>query len=129
MFNRNTVKLLVLIAFCLPSILYADGTPPPGSIGSVAANITLSMDNLVKLLTAGSYMAGFGLTIASLFKFKAHKEVQSQVQLGTCITMLVVGVCLIFLPSILSTGGATIFGTNGTAGNTSGFTNFSTTGK
>jgi len=92
------------------------------TLGNVAANVSGTLSNVIKLLTAGAYVAGFGLTVGALFKFKQHKDNPQQVQLGTCIAMLLVGVCLIFLPSIVSTGGATIFGA-GTAseGNIAGF--------
>ena len=92
------------------------------NLGGVAENVRSTLTNVMKLLTAASYVAGFGLTIGALFKFKQHKDNPQQVQLGTCIAMLLIGICLIFLPSIVSTGGATIFGGSGmTEGNVSGF--------
>ena len=80
------------------------------TIGKVADNVAGSISSLIKLLTAGAYMGGFALTVASLFKFKQHKDNPQQVQLGTCIAMLLIGVSLIFLPSIITTGGETVFG-------------------
>jgi intracellular multiplication protein IcmD len=112
MFNKKIVKFATSISmgitsFYVTSVLAAAGDE---NIGDIAGRVTGTLTHVVKLLTAGAYMAGFGLTIAALFKFKQHKDNPQQVQLGTCITMLLIGVCLIFLPSIIGTGGETIFG-------------------
>ncbi|EKE01384.1 MAG: hypothetical protein ACD_21C00147G0003 [uncultured bacterium] len=112
MYSKKAIKVAMSVGISVLSfyVTYAVAAAASTDLGAVADNVIGVLDNVVKLLTAGSYMAGFGLTVASLFKFKQHKDNPQQVQLGTCITMLLVGVALIFLPSVLSTGGATIFG-------------------
>lgn len=89
-------------------------------IGQLASNVTGTMQSVGTLLGAASYVAGFGLTIAAIFKFKAHKDNPTQVPLGTPIALLAIGIALIFLPSVVTTGGQTIFGAARTGGSFSG---------
>ena len=115
MFNKKSVKRVLsavvgFLSFYATCVLADNGTGT--TIGSVASNVTGTLSNVLKLLTAGSYVAGFGLVVGALFKFKQHKENPQQTQLGTCITMLIIGICLIFLPSIISVGGGTLGTTN-----------------
>lgn len=122
MFNKKIIKLvltagIVVLGWYATWVLAGSGNM---NIGTVAKNVTDTISNLVKLLTAGAYMGGFALTIAALFKFKQHKDNPQQVQLGTCIAMLLIGVSLIFLPSLITTGGETIFGSSKQEGKASG---------
>jgi intracellular multiplication protein IcmD len=45
-------------------------------------------------------VAGLGFLIASLLKFKQHKENPTQVPIGTPIAMVIVGVALLYTPNI-----------------------------
>lgn len=90
------------------------------SIGTVASNVTSTMTNVGQLLGAGAYVAGFGLTIISLFKFKQHHENPQQHTLGAPIGILAIGVALIFLPSVVTTGGQTIWSGSQSYGGFSG---------
>jgi len=114
-----TPLLLITIGFYAADVL-ADGK----SIGDIATQAGTSLSGLLKLATGASYLAGFGLTIGALFKFKKHHEPQggSQEPLMGCIVMLLVGIALIFLPSIISTGGATLGVTS--AGSIGGISSF-----
>jgi len=106
MLNKKVVKIVgLVIGFCVPYAFGAD-------LGSVASTVTGTLVSVMKLVTAGAYVAGFGLTVAALFKFKAHKENPQQAPLGTCIALLLVGICLIFLPSIVNIGGGTLGASN-----------------
>lgn len=87
------------------------------TLGDMALTITKSFEGLAKLITAGAYMAGIGFVMASMLKFKAHKDNPTQIPIGTPIALLFVGSALIFLPHIFVIAGYTIFGgTNGAAG-------------
>lgn len=87
------------------------------TLGDMALTITKSFEGLAKLITAGAYMAGIGFVMASMLKFKAHKDNPTQIPIGTPIALLFVGSALIFLPHIFIIAGYTIFGgTSGTAG-------------
>ncbi len=51
-------------------------------------------------------------------KFKQHKDNPTQIPIGTPIALIFIGAALLFLPSILSVTGNTMFGTGG--GSTAG---------
>lgn len=89
-------------------------------IGKMASTIVSSFSSLTKLITAGSYLAGLGFAIGAIMKFKQHKDNPTQITIGQPIGLLFVAAALLFLPSILSVAGATMFGSSGgeTAGPT-----------
>ncbi len=89
-------------------------------IAGIANTVTGTFQSIGKLMTATAYLAGFGLTIAAIFKFKQHKDNPQQVPMGTPITMLLIGIALIFLPNIIAPAGSSIFGTDATSGGFSG---------
>jgi len=100
---------------------YASGADmASGSIGTIADNIKSSFGEIAKLITAAAYVAGFGFAVAAILKFKAHKDNPTQVPVGTPIALLFIAVALIFLPSIFSVGGKTVFASGATAGGVSG---------
>jgi len=90
------------------------------TIGTVASNIQGSFDNIAKLITGAAYVAGFGFAVASILKFKAHKDNPTQVPVGTPIVLLFISVALIFLPTLFKVGGQTVFGSSKVAGTTAG---------
>ena len=109
MFSKKVVKNVMYfvvgnLSFYMPYVLANSSQ----NIGTVASSITGTLASVLSLIKSGAYVAGFGLTIGALFKFKQHKENPQQAPLGTCISMLVVGICLIFLPSIINIGGGTL---------------------
>ncbi len=106
---------------------YADSTPgtaPTGSLGDVANTLTASFSNLARVIYAISYLAGTAFTIAAVFKFKQHKDNPQQVPVTTGIAMLCFGVGLVFMPSILSMGGITLFNTTAQTAGPTGITIF-----
>ncbi|MFN7095985.1 MAG: DUF6750 family protein [Gammaproteobacteria bacterium] len=125
--RKGTILLLTGMFLCVAAgaAMAASGNAPAGSIGSVAQNIQGSFSNLAKVLTGGAYVMGIGFVIASLFKFKAHKDNPTQVQIGTPIALLFIGAAMIFLPSVMKTGGATVFGTAASTGGVSGVSGIS----
>lgn len=92
------------------------------NLGKVASTITSSFSQLAKLITAGAYMAGIGFCMASMLKFKAHKDNPTQIPIGTPIALLFIGAALIFLPNIFRVAGYTVFGGTSGAGGVSGTT-------
>ncbi len=77
------------------------------SIGSLASSITSSFTNLTKLITAESYLAGLGLSIGAIMKFKQHKDNPTQIPIGTPIALDAVAAALLFLPATVSAEGLT----------------------
>ena len=105
---------IVLLSFCAASA-FADNT-----IGSLAGNLSNQFKQIGQLMAGVAYVAGFGLTMTAMFKFKQHKDNPQQVPMGIPMAMLTIGVCLIFLPSFIAPAGSSIFGGTATAGGFSG---------
>lgn len=89
-------------------------------LGDIAARVTDSFSKFGQLMIAVSYLAGITFSIASIFKFKQHKDNPTQIPLGTPIALLVIGIVLIFLPSFIAPAGKTFFGDQATPGGFSG---------
>jgi intracellular multiplication protein IcmD len=67
----------------------------------------------------GSYLAGLGFSIGAVMKFKQHKDNPAQIPIGTPIALVFIAAALLFLPTILSVTGETMFGSGrSTAGPT-----------
>ena len=98
------------------------GTTAPASyaIGSLANNVKSSFSALAQLVTAISYVMGFGFVLMAIFKFKHHKDNPTQIQIGTPIALLFIGAAMIFLPSVIRSTGATVFGSKGSVGGVQG---------
>lgn len=124
MASKKVVRLLVSVALGAVAFGAAAAFAEDVGIGKFVTVVTGTFESVGKLMVAGAYLGGFGLTIAAIFKFKQHKDNPQQVQMGVPITMLLVGVALIFLPSIIQPAGESIFGkevkTGGFSGNIEG---------
>ena len=97
------------------------------NIGTVAANVTGTLSNVAKLITATSYVVGMAMAVAAVVKFKAYKDAPTQVPIGTPIAMLFVAAALIFIPTVFTVGGGTLFGSSGKVAGVSGVTSFGAT--
>ncbi len=117
-FQRKTAvkKVMILSMALLAGTAFAAGQ----SLGGISAQIYGNFANLAKLITAGSYIAGLGFAIASIMKFKAHKDNPTQVPVGTPAALVFIAASLLFLPSILETTGLTIFSDGGTTATSTG---------
>jgi intracellular multiplication protein IcmD len=115
MIGKKMLKLMIsmVVIFGTATVFAAN------DIAGIANTVTGTFQSIGKLMTATAYLAGFSLTIAAIFKFKQHKDNPQQVTMGVPITMLLVGVALIFLPNIIAPAGTSIFGSGATSG---GFT-------
>jgi intracellular multiplication protein IcmD len=89
-----------------------------GSCSSPPATNVCNLSNLAQLMTANSYVAGMAFAIGAIAKFKAHKDNPTQIPIGTPIALLFVAAALIFIPTIFSTAGSTLFGSTGSSGST-----------
>jgi intracellular multiplication protein IcmD len=98
----------------------ASATSSGATLGSMAESIADSFTNLTKLITAGSYIAGLAFSIGAVMKFQQHKDNPTQIPIGMPIALIFVGAALLFLPSILSTTGTTMFGDGGTTAGPTG---------
>lgn len=117
MLNLNLCIKMAIVACGILAII-ADNAFG-STLGGIASNVTSSFKNLAKLITAASYIAGIAFAIGAILKFKQHKDNPTQIPIGTPIALVVIGAALLFLPSLLSVTGETIFGGSGsTAGPT-----------
>ena len=94
------------------------------TLGAIATTVVTSFEGLAKLITAGAFLAGVGFAMASIFKFKAHKDNPQQIPIGTPIALLFVAGALMFLPTVYGSIGTTVFGTGATKGSLTGTTEF-----
>ena len=113
--------LFVMAGVLFSGAAYADST---ADIGTVADNVTATFDSMAKLITAASYIAGLGFAVASILKFKAHKDNPQQITVGVPIALMFVAAALIFLPSFFEVAGNTLFDDGGTSAGISGVTSF-----
>lgn len=107
----------LLALFLVSNVVLAGGGQ---SLGSVADNVTGTMGSVAKLITAASYVAGVAFALMGMLKFKAHKDNATQVPLSQPIVLLAIAAGLIFLPSLISTGGETVWGGSQQSGDTAG---------
>ena len=104
--KAGTYTVLVSVGLLLAS----EASATAQTLGAVASSITSSFENVTKLITAGSYLAGLGFSISAIMKFKQHKDNPTQITVGTPIALLFIAAALLFLPSVLSVAGETLFG-------------------
>lgn len=102
--------LAAISCFVLGTAYAQSGGGNQLDLGTVAGNITTSMQSLAKLISAMSYVLGMGFAVGAVFKFKAHKDNPQQIPVGTPIALIFIAAVLIFLPSIFDVAGYTLFG-------------------
>lgn len=129
--NRKYMMVAMGVVFCacMGFAMYADadtGTKISGAlnISGVATKVKGNLGAVAKLITALSYVAGMAFAIGAVAKFKAHKDNPTQIPIGTPIALLFIGAALIFIPSVFSTTGGTLFGGSGVVAGVSGITSF-----
>lgn len=104
---KIVLRFLPIFGLCSGSAFAEDVT----DISSLVNHITDSFQSIGMLMVAIAYIAGFAMVIASLFKFKQHKDNPTQIPMGAAIALMAVGIVLIFLPGIIEPAGETLFGT------------------
>lgn len=117
-------KRVSLSALILAGILWFDATWAAQTIGDVADNVTKTFSNLAKLIMAGAYIVGAGFFVASLLKFKQHKDNPTQIPVGTPIALLFIGAALVFMPTLIGIAGETVFSSGKEAGTVEGVDDF-----
>lgn len=123
--KKHAIKLINkrgMLGLACIGIMILAGTAFAGSlnVGNMASSITNSFTSLAKLITAGSYLAGLGFSIAAIMKFKAHKDNPTQIPVGTPIALVFIAAALLFLPTILGVAGSTMFNGGGTVAGPTG---------
>ena len=85
-----------------------------------AATVNDLADNIINQLGAGNkmivlmaYVSGLGFLVLSFFKFKQHKDNPAQNPVGNPLTIMLIGILLIYLANLAKPLGETFFGTEG----------------
>jgi len=112
---KGSLLLLLAVGCFYVGDAFAQATTEEGITG-IAKRVTGLTSTLANMMIAISYIAGIGFVLASLFKFKQHKDNPTQIPLGTPLAMLVIGIILVFLPAIFKPVGESIFGKGATPG-------------
>lgn len=112
-------KLMLKLAFLITA-MFACEAALAQDLAGISSTVYSNFASLSKLITAGSYVCGLGFAIASIMKFKAHKDNPTQVPVGTPVALVMVAASLLFLPSILGVTGNTIFTDGGTVATSTG---------
>ncbi len=119
---KRDYSRLFMWGLCFTLIVIAGEASAETTLGTMASSITKTFENLGKLITAGSYIAGLAFSIGAIMKFKQHKDNPTQIPIGTPISLTFIAAALLFLPSILGVAGYTMFGGAGSVAGPSGIT-------
>ncbi len=108
--NQSKYKLVSIISMMvLPSVMFAQSTGTR-DLKSIFGTISDNLAAIPQVIMGVATIAGLGFSVASIFKFKQHKDSPQQVPLGQPIALLGFGVMLIWLPFLLQSLGGTIAG-------------------
>lgn len=122
--NNKNYKAWLLSFACLGVLALISQEAAAGgtTIGNMASSITKTFSSIGLMITGGSYIAGLAFSIGAIMKFKQHKDNPTQIPIGTPIALVFIAAALLFLPSILSVTGSTMFGAKGTTAGPGGST-------
>jgi len=121
---RNIFKWAGILLASGLAFYASDAFAQVTDLSGVAKQMTSTFGQLAQLITAIAYIAGMGFGMASILKFKAHKDNPTQIPIGTPIALLFVAAALLFLPSLFGIAGKTIFGQSGATGGVTGVSTF-----
>ena len=106
----STTKILLACGIATCAVLVFAAPPKVATIGTLADNIKKTFSAIAQTMMGMSYVAGIGFFIGAIFKFKQHKDNPTQIPMGTPIALLMIAVCLVFMPYIIKVSGATLTG-------------------
>ncbi len=123
-FHKPWVSTLAYVTGALAIMLFAEsafagGGAGSGGVGDVAKTVTGNLSNIANLIGAAAYVAGIAFALTGLMKFKAHKDNPQQTPLSQPIVLIMIAAGLIFLPSMITAAGGTLF-EGGKAGSAKG---------
>ena len=123
-FTNKVHGFVWIISFLLFTalVLLSQQSYASTTFGSMASSMTATCSNIGLMITGGSYIGGLAFSIGAIMKFKQHKDNPTQVPIGTPIALVFIAAALLFLPSILSVTGQTMFGAKGSTAGPKGTT-------
>ena len=86
------------------------------TINDVADTIIGQLKSGREMILQMSFIAGLGFMVAAFFKFKQHKDNPTQVPIGNPLTYLLIGLLLLYVGSLATPLGETLFGEGAGAG-------------
>lgn len=118
MMNTKKIAKVSLLAVAIlqlgASTAFAAGSD--AGLGAIATNVTGQLSSMAQLLVYVAYVAGVGFALAGILQFKAHKDNPQQTPLSKAVVLIIVAACLLFLPSVMSAAGGSVFGTSASGG-------------
>jgi intracellular multiplication protein IcmD len=115
--NKKTLGRIALAAVLLVDVFTcAHASGDSVGIGKVAATVTDQLTSMATLMVYIAYVSGVGFALAGILQFKAHKDNPQQVPISKGVVLMIVAACLLFLPSVMTAAGGSIFGTTATGG-------------
>ena len=118
--QAELIKKLLLGFFFVATFFAANAYSQATNIGAVASNITSNIQALTQLISAGAYLGGTAMFLIAVFQFRQHKENPTQVPLSKPMMFLAIAGALLFLPTLITVTGATIFGQGAKMGSATG---------
>lgn len=111
-FKKYSPWLISISSVAVLSVISQDAAAAT-TLGNMATSIVNTFASVGRAITGGSYVAGLAFSIGAILKFKQHKDNPTQITIGTPISLVFIAAALLFLPSILSVAGYTMFGQQG----------------
>ena len=109
-------SMLVVFILCILHRLAFAADSSVTDLTSLSDQTIGQIRSVATLIIVVSYVAGVGFMLAGIVQFKAHKDNPAQVPLSKPIVYLIVGACLLFLPTVITTAGTSIFGSDKKSG-------------
>lgn len=111
----NTFKRRILSAALLAGLAAtcAFDASAQQTIGKIAGNIATSTNESMQLVNAIAYLLGGVAVLGAVYKFKQNREDPRSHPLSHAVGAGLAGILFIFLPEVISSGGATVWGGGG----------------
>lgn len=113
---RVAASMVCVAGICITGNAFATGE----TLGTMASTMTNTFGSVGKLVTAASYIGGLASSITAILQFKQHKDNPSQTPIGKPIGLVFIGAALLFLPTVFSVVGNTLFSKGGTTAGPTG---------
>ncbi|OGT51647.1 MAG: hypothetical protein A3E84_03755 [Gammaproteobacteria bacterium RIFCSPHIGHO2_12_FULL_42_13] len=122
--NRRILFLFLVLSsllFFFPGMASAEAEAGT-NLSAISTNLTGAFAQIARMLTAGAYLAGAAFALGAIMKFKQHKDNPQQIPIGQPIALIFIAAALMFLPTLYSVAGKSLFGTAEGKGALSGTT-------
>jgi len=102
------ISLVTILAAGVADLVLAQGGGG-GDISSMATKVKTEATSVATLMTIAAYVAGVGFALGGVLQFKAHKDNPQNTPLSKPVVMIVVAACLLFLPTVMTIAGGSLF--------------------